>query len=119
MFSNKALEKSNKLADQAIKSTQRAANEALDSLAGAVQDMRQQTAPILNRATKQANALGRHGMDAIHESSHQLRKTAARASTSTGNYIKNEPVKAVLIAAATGAALMALVSLMSRLRDRG
>jgi ElaB/YqjD/DUF883 family membrane-anchored ribosome-binding protein len=33
-------------------------------------------------------------------------------------YVRAEPVKAVLIAAATGAALMALVGLMSRSRDR-
>jgi hypothetical protein len=32
-------------------------------------------------------------------------------------YIKDEPVKAMLIAAATGAALMALVGLVSRSRS--
>jgi ElaB/YqjD/DUF883 family membrane-anchored ribosome-binding protein len=118
MFTKKALEQSNSFADQAIKSTQRVASEALDSLADAMQDMRHQAAPLLNRATEQASALRRHGMDAIHDSSRQLHNKAARASASTVNYVKDEPVKALLIAAAAGAALMALVGLMSRSRDR-
>ena len=37
-----------------------------------------------------------------------------RAQDTTVGYIKDEPVKSMLIAAATGAALMALVSMMSR-----
>ena len=48
----------------------------------------------------------------------QLRDRAHRASDGTVNYIKDEPVKAVLIAAATGAALMALVALIGRPSDR-
>jgi hypothetical protein len=43
-----------------------------------------------------------------------LRDKALRASDNTVGYIKDEPVKAMLIAAATGAALMALVSLITR-----
>lgn len=126
MFTKKPLEQSNSLADeaaqsvdQAIKSTQRVANEALDSLAGTVQDMRQQAAPLLNRAAEQASALAQRGVDSVRDTSQQLRDKAVRASDSTVNYIKDEPVKAMLIAAATGAALMALVSLMSHSRDRG
>jgi ElaB/YqjD/DUF883 family membrane-anchored ribosome-binding protein len=126
MIVGKPLETPNSLADSvaqsadlAIKSTQRVANETLDTLAGTVQDMRHQAAPLLNRATEQAGALAKHGMDAVRESSQQLRYKARRASESTVKYIKDEPVKSMLIAAATGAALMALVSLMSRSRDRG
>ena len=106
-------------ADQAIKATQRVANDALDTLAGSVEDMRQQAAPLLNRATQQVNTLAQQGMDTVRDTSQQLREQAQRATESTVSYVKEEPVKAMLIAAATGAALMALVSLMSRSRDRG
>jgi len=106
-------------ADRAIKSTQRVANEALDSLAGSVQDMRHQAAPLLNRATEQVSALAQRSVDAVRGGSQQLRDQARHASDSTVNYIKDEPVKAVLIAAATGAVLMALVSLVSRSRHSG
>ena len=126
MISSKPFDQPTNLADQAaqsadsaIKSTQRVANEALDSLAGSVQDIRQQAAPLLNRATEQASVLAQRGMDAVRDGSQQLRDKALKASDGTVNYIKDEPVKAMLIAAATGAALMAMAALVSRPRDRG
>ena len=106
-------------ADQAIKSTQRVTNEALDSLADAVQAAHHQAAPMLQRATEQANSLAQRGVDSVRDASQQLRATAHQASDSTVNYIKEEPVKAILIAAATGAALMALISLVSHPRRPG
>lgn len=101
-------------ADEAIRSTQRVANEALDGLASTVQDTRDRAAPVLNRITDQASDLAHRGADTLRQGSQQLREKAKHASESTVTYIKQEPVKAMLIAAATGAALMALVSLMSR-----
>ena len=92
MFSNKSLEQTKNLADQAV--------------------------PLLNRATEQASALAQRGVDSVLDASHQLRDKALRASDSTLNYVKDEPVKAILIAAAIGAALMALISVASRSRDR-
>ena len=115
VFANRAAQS----ADQGIKATQRVANDALNTLAGSVEDMRQQAAPLLNRTTQQVNALAQQGMDTVRDTSQQLREQAQRATESTVSYVKEEPVKAMLIAAATGAALMALVSLMSRSRDRG
>lgn len=125
MFLNKSSEKSTNLVDQAaqtadhaIKSTQQAANEALESLAGAVHDLQHQAAPLLGRASDQVSALAQRGVDSVRHTSHQLRVKAAHASDNTVNYIKDEPVKSILIAAAVGAALMALISLISRSSDR-
>ena len=106
-------------ADNAIRSTQRAANNALDGLAGTVQDVRQQVTPMINRATEQASALAQRGMDAVRDTSQQVRERAVRVSDGTVGYIRDEPVKSVLIAAATGAVLMALVGLMGRSNSRG
>ena len=47
----------------------------------------------------------------------KTRDRAAKVSDNTVGYIKDEPMKSMLIAAATGAALMALVSLVTRNRD--
>jgi len=123
MFPNKPLEQTSNLAnqavhsaDQAIRSTQHAANNALDSLAGTVHDIGQQAAPLINRASEQASALAQRGMNAVRHGSQNLRDKAQRASDGTVDYIKAEPVKAMLIAAATGAALMALVGLLGRSR---
>lgn len=125
MFSNKTVETTNgladqaaKSADQAIRSTQRVANEALDGLAGSVQDLRQQAAPMLNRVSEQAGAMAQRGVDAVRDGSAHLREKALQAQDNTVSYIKDEPVKAMLIAAAAGAALMAMLSLMTRSHDR-
>ncbi|MBC7956466.1 MAG: hypothetical protein H7Y33_11435 [Cytophagales bacterium] len=114
---NNLVDQAAQSADNAIKSTQQVANQALDSLAGSVQEARKQASPLLNRASEQASALAHRGLDAVRSSSQQLRQTALHATDTTAGYIKNDPIKAVLIAAATGAALMALVSLISRSRS--
>ena len=48
----------------------------------------------------------------------QLREQASHTTEATVRYIQRDPLKAVLIAAASGAALMALVSLLSRSHTR-
>jgi ElaB/YqjD/DUF883 family membrane-anchored ribosome-binding protein len=125
MFLNKPIETTSSLIDQAsqsadhaIKSTEQAANEALQSISQSLQDLRHQASPMLERAANQASSLTHHGLDCLRESTHQLRLKAEHAQENTVNYIKHEPVKSVLIAAATGAALMALISLVSHSRHR-
>lgn len=116
MFFNKS-EHSSSLANEAIKSTQRAAREAIDSVAEAAHDIRHQTLPMLDRAAGQVSAIAQHGVDGVRGASKQLRHTALRVSDQTVGYIKDEPVKSVLLAAATGAALMALISLLISSRN--
>lgn len=115
---NKLADQAALTADQAIKSTQRVTNEALDGLAGGVEGLRREAAPLLNRVGEQASSMAHRGVDAVRETSQHLRDRAVRAGDNTVAYIKDEPVKSMLIAAVTGAALMALVSLMSRSHRR-
>ena len=103
--------------DQAKKQTSNLANDGISSLSDTLKDIRQQAAPMLNRTTEQASELAQRGVDSVLDTSHQLKEKALRVSHNSVNYIKEEPVKSILIAAATGAALMALVSLVSRSRD--
>jgi ElaB/YqjD/DUF883 family membrane-anchored ribosome-binding protein len=103
-------------AELAIKATQRVANDSLNRLSASVQGLREQAAPLLNRVGAQAGDLAQRGVDAVRDTSQELRDKALRASDGTLNFIRGEPVKAVLIAAATGAALMALIGLMARNR---
>lgn len=104
-------------ADRAMRNTHRAAHDALDSLSQAVNDARNNVSPAIQRLTAQAEALARRSVDAMRDSSVQLRNQADRVSTHTMNYIRDEPAKAVLIAAVVGAAVVALASLASRSRD--
>jgi len=103
-------------ADQAIKSTQRVANETLNSLSDRVQEVRDEAEPMFSHTGEHIGAMAQRGVDAVRDSSQQLRDKALNVSDSAVGYIKDEPVKAMLIAAATGAALMALLSLMARSR---
>ncbi len=104
-------------AQGAIRSTQRAADETLDRLSDKVEEARSQSGALLNKVTSQAEAAARRGMDAVRDSSQQLRDRAMQVSDSTVAYVKDEPIKAMLIAAATGALLMGLITMMARSRD--
>ena len=97
----------------------KASSQALNHLASTVENLRQDVAPLFNRAADKASAMAHRGVDAVLEGSHQLRDKARHTGDLTVGYIKDEPVKAVLIAAATGAVLMALVGLISRTRAQG
>jgi ElaB/YqjD/DUF883 family membrane-anchored ribosome-binding protein len=125
MITSKPIEAANRTADQAaraadyaITTNQRGVDELTDPVSGTVEDSINAVRPTLRRAADQASALAHRGMDAVREGSGHLREQARHASDRTISYIKAEPVKSVLIAAATGAALMALVSLISRSHAR-
>ena len=72
-------------ASDALAATQRSANEALNSLSQAVQTLRD-----------------------------EAQRTTDRVTDRTSGMIRHDPLKAVLIAAATGAALMALAGWLGR-----
>jgi len=112
------LDPASRTVDQAIRSSQHAASAALDGMAESVQALRRELGPLIGRTADEASTLTHRGMDAVKEASHQVRARAEHASESTVSYIRAEPVKATLIAAATGAALMGIVCLMSRSHGR-
>ncbi|MEO7108083.1 MAG: hypothetical protein ABIZ09_17035 [Rhodoferax sp.] len=83
--SNRFIDQAAHSADTAIHSTQRLANDAMEGVSHSLQTARKQVVSGANQASD---------------------KTIA--------FIRDEPVKSVLIAAATGAALVALSRLIGR-----
>ena len=77
-----------------------------------------QATQAAGQAMQSTQKIAHNALDSVRDTSHYLRVKAEHASENTVSYIKQEPVKAMLIAAATGAALMALVSLISHSRSR-
>jgi ElaB/YqjD/DUF883 family membrane-anchored ribosome-binding protein len=82
------------------------------------------SSPMLNRAAaatdlaaEQALGVAHRGVEAVRHTSQNLLDRAHLATDHTAAYVKDEPVKALLMAAAAGAALMALVSLVTRSRS--
>lgn len=103
-------------ADSAVKSTRRMANSALDSAENAIGQARDNAEPTIARLAGQAEALARRGVDAVKDTANQVRDRAASVGDATVRYVKDEPVKSMLIAAATGAALMGLLALIQNAR---
>lgn len=104
-------------ANSAIRSTQNVTNAAFDRLTDKVESARDRAVPLIDRLSSQAETAVQRSVEVVRDTSTQLRDRAMRASDTTVGYIKDEPVKAMLIAAAAGAALMALVSLIRRSRS--
>ena len=119
-FTNEASSVADQAADSAhnaLRSTQGVTNEAFNRLSDKIESAREHAVPLINRLTREAENAAHRGVDAVRGASAQVREKALKASDSTVSYIKDEPVKAMLIAAATGAALMALIGLLSRSRN--
>ena len=94
-------------------------NSTLAEATGAIVDQAAQCAQGTIASTQRlAHDALQRGLDGVRDASQQVRESAQHASHSTVNYIKDEPVKAMLIAAATGAALMALIGLLNQSRAR-
>jgi ElaB/YqjD/DUF883 family membrane-anchored ribosome-binding protein len=78
-----------------------------------------QAGDFLQHTAHEALALSQRGMQALRSNGHDLQDRAKHAQQITASYIQNEPIKAVLMAAAAGATLMGLISLLTRRSDRG
>jgi ElaB/YqjD/DUF883 family membrane-anchored ribosome-binding protein len=59
----------------------------------------------------------RRGVDSVRACARRLTAGARSASEGASNYVKNEPIKALLIASTVGAALSAVIGLINRSRD--
>lgn len=57
------------------------------------------------------------GLAALQAATERMRRSALDASKLAVNYTKEEPFKALLIAAATGALLMGIIVMMARSKD--
>ncbi len=76
-------------------------------------------ASATEQAAAQALRAAERGVAAVRDGSQHLLDRAHDASDRSVGFIRDEPVKAVLLAAATGAVLMALLGLLTRSRGRG
>lgn len=89
------------------------------SLKRSVREWVDGAAPLLDRAGHRLDSLTRNGLDVVRHRARRMHDQTLHASDCTLHYIRGEPVKAVLIAAATGAALIALVTVFAPARRRG
>jgi len=100
----------------ALNAPRQAVQDAMDRADSAFSSAREQTATSVARLASQAESLARRSVEAVRGSAHQARERASNLGDQTMRYVKDEPVKSVLIAAAAGAALMGLLSLLQNAR---
>lgn len=79
-----------------------------DGAEQALHNVRERVAPSAVRWASQAEDLAHRSVSAVREESEHLRERALAATDRGIQYVKDEPVKAVLIAAAAGALLAVL-----------
>jgi ElaB/YqjD/DUF883 family membrane-anchored ribosome-binding protein len=102
----------------ALKAAERDAHAAIDSAVDGLATAYSETKPLLSRVGKQARGYVNDGVDAARQQAVVLRERGERAVDSTRGYVRDEPVKSLLIAAAVGAAVIALVEVVRIRRSR-
>lgn len=103
-------------ADEAIGSARKAADGALDTLQDKASHLASVAPGTLSRVAAQIDELTRRGVEHAKSATETAKEQASRAGDRTVGYIRDEPVKSVLIAAAAGAAVAALIGLVARPR---
>lgn len=100
-----------------IRLAQDGAKEAGELVSSKVEDVRSEAGTVIKRSSKRAQSASRQSLDAITEMANQARDVASNASDAIVAYTKKNPVKALIIAAASGAVIYAAIKALSPSRD--
>jgi ElaB/YqjD/DUF883 family membrane-anchored ribosome-binding protein len=99
------------MAHDSVAASGRAADQAVGKLSDEVGDASRDVSAAGSKIADAANwAIGKT-KNTLQSAGEQLRK---RATTAVATYTKEDPIRAILIAAGTGALLMGLVAMMAR-----
>ncbi len=104
-------------ANEAIDSTRAYAQNAVNAAGEKVRDMKRDFEPSVEQLAARVQQAVQRGLDAASSTSARAQRNIEKAADVTGRYISDQPVRSVLVAAAAGAAITALIVLASRRRD--
>jgi len=104
-------------ASDAIDTTRAYAQNAVNSAGEKVRDFRDSVEPTVDQIAARVQFAVQRGIDAASQTSARAQRQLERAADMTGKYISDQPMRSVLIAAAAGAAITALIVLASRRSD--
>lgn len=88
----------------------------MNSTTGNTDGLAHETSPLRAQTSEKVNALLLQGLDTVQGAGKKLLDQAHHANEVTVEYIRKEPVKSVLIAAAMGALIGALLTMATRSR---
>ena len=104
-------------AREAVDSAGKTADRAIDKVADKMDHAKADASAAIDKVADKADNVVGVAKDRLHSASQQVRSQVANYSDQLADYTQNEPIKAMLIAAAAGALLIGLVSLMARSDD--
>jgi ElaB/YqjD/DUF883 family membrane-anchored ribosome-binding protein len=100
-------------ADEALVGAKRVASDTARSVQHGIDQLRENIPSAISRAAAQAEDLTRRGVERARHAADDVRHRASDLGDATVHRIQDEPVKAVLIAAAVGAVATLLVQWLS------
>lgn len=89
--------------------THTASTSTIDTLHEGISSLRESVPNAIGRTAAQVQSAAQRGLDRARETGQHMRERAQYAGDQTVGYIRDEPVKSILIAAAAGAALAAVL----------
>jgi ElaB/YqjD/DUF883 family membrane-anchored ribosome-binding protein len=107
----------NKTANDAVENTRSYAQNAVNAAGEKVRDLRRDAEPAVEQIAARVQQAVQRGLEAASSTSARAQRKLELAADVTGKYISDQPVRSVLIAAAAGAAITALIVLASRSHD--
>jgi ElaB/YqjD/DUF883 family membrane-anchored ribosome-binding protein len=105
------------LVDTATDKVHGGIREAGATLSSKVDDIGSDATPGLRQAAARAQAMGKQGLDAVTEAAGRARDTVSSVSQSVIDYTRENPVKALTIAAVSGALLVTIAKAIRASRD--
>ncbi len=91
--------------------------EAGNVLSSKLEDVRSDAGTAFNTGARRVQSASKQGLDAMSDMAGQARDVASNATDSIVAYTKKNPVKALAIAAASGAVLYGMIKALSPSRD--
>jgi hypothetical protein len=100
-----------------IRDAQQAAMGAGSALSDKVEELRSDAGTAVAKAVDQVQSMGKQGIDAVTDAAQRARDVATDSVGSIVKYTKKHPMKALMIAAASGALLLSLIRVLRPSRD--
>ena len=104
-------------AQQAVKVTREAADATMNKAEESVKEWREGVDPTVSDLAAKAQALAEKSINYCAHTSTRLREQMDDYTDATTRYVRDQPGKSVLIAAAAGAAFALVTMALSRRRD--
>ncbi|MBS0341119.1 MAG: hypothetical protein JSS56_11370 [Proteobacteria bacterium] len=104
-------------AQDTVESTRAYAQNAVNAAGERVRDFRREAEPTMEQIAARVQQAVQRGLESASKTSARAQRRFEEAADVTGRYIADQPVRSVLLAAAAGAALTALIVLATRRGD--